>query len=123
MSELRANTISDAAGTGPVTLTGQSAAKAWVNFNGTGTVAVRESFNVGSITDNGTGDYTANFSSSLSISDFGAVCNAKNGDNDGLDIGHSFVSSSRTTTSCRLRGGSSTTANADKAIFDLVVMA
>lgn len=36
-------------------------AKAWVNFNGTGTVAIRGSGNVTSITDNGTGDYTVNF--------------------------------------------------------------
>lgn len=35
--------------------------KAWVNFNGTGTVAIRASGNVSSITDNGTGDYTVNF--------------------------------------------------------------
>lgn len=41
-------------------------AKAWVNFNGTGTVAIRDSFNVSSITDNGTGDYTINFSSAFS---------------------------------------------------------
>ena len=37
------------------------AARAWVNFNGTGTVAIRASSNVSSITDNGTGDYTVNF--------------------------------------------------------------
>ena len=61
MSEIRATTISDLAGTGPATLTGQYAAKAWVNFNGTGTVAIRESGNVSSITDNGTADYTLNF--------------------------------------------------------------
>jgi hypothetical protein len=36
-------------------------AKAWVNFNGTGTPAIRASFNVSSITDNATGDYTVNF--------------------------------------------------------------
>ena len=36
-------------------------AKAWVNFNGTGTVAIRASYNVSSITDNGTGQYTVNF--------------------------------------------------------------
>lgn len=35
--------------------------RAWVNFNGTGTVAIRGSGNVSSITDNGTGDYTVNF--------------------------------------------------------------
>ena len=35
--------------------------RAWVNFNGTGTVAIREDGNVSSITDNGTGNYTVNF--------------------------------------------------------------
>ena len=70
MSEIRANTVSDAAGTGPVTLTGQYAAKAWVNFNGTGTVAIRESGSVASITDNGTGDYTLNYTSALADANY-----------------------------------------------------
>jgi hypothetical protein len=39
--------------------------RAWVNFNGTGTVAIRASGNVTSITDNGTGDYTVNFTTAL----------------------------------------------------------
>jgi hypothetical protein len=39
--------------------------RAWVNFNGTGTVAIRESGNVSSITDNGTGDYTVNFTTAM----------------------------------------------------------
>jgi hypothetical protein len=41
-------------------------ALAWVNFNGTGTVAIRSSYNVSSITDNGTGDYTVNFATPMS---------------------------------------------------------
>jgi hypothetical protein len=40
-------------------------ARAWVNFNGTGTVAIRASGNVTSITDNGTGDYTVNFTTAM----------------------------------------------------------
>ena len=40
--------------------------RAWVNFNGTGTVAIRGSGNVSSITDNGTGDYTVNFTTAMS---------------------------------------------------------
>ena len=44
----------------------QGLAKATVNFNGTGTVAIRNSMNVDSITDNGTGDYTVNFTNSMS---------------------------------------------------------
>lgn len=41
------------------------ACRAWVNFNGTGTVAIRASGNVSSITDNGTGSYTVNFTTAL----------------------------------------------------------
>jgi len=44
--------------------------RAWVNFNGTGTVAIRASFNVTSITDNGTGDYTVNFTTALANANY-----------------------------------------------------
>lgn len=70
MSDLKVTTISDLAGTGPVTLTKQSAAKAWVNFDGTGTAAIRDSVNVASLTDNGTGDYGVNYTSNMSASDY-----------------------------------------------------
>jgi hypothetical protein len=44
--------------------------KAWVNFNGTGTVAIRDSYNVSSITDNGTGDYSVVFSTAMSNANY-----------------------------------------------------
>jgi hypothetical protein len=44
--------------------------KAWVNFNGTGTVAIRASYNVSSITDNGTGDYTVNFTTAMADTNY-----------------------------------------------------
>lgn len=47
--------------------------KAWVNFNGTGTVAIRASFNVSSITDNGVGDYTINFNTALSDANYAVI--------------------------------------------------
>lgn len=50
------------------------AARAWVNFNGTGTVAIRASGNVSSITDNGIGNYTVNFEGALPDADFAGVC-------------------------------------------------
>jgi hypothetical protein len=50
------------------------AARAWVNFNGTGTVAIRESGNVSSITDNGTGDYTVNFTTAMPDANYSIVC-------------------------------------------------
>ena len=74
MSTLRVNTLQNAAGTSDPAISG--AAKAWVNFNGTGTVAIRASFNVSSITDNGTGVYTVNFTNTLADANFSVVVTA-----------------------------------------------
>ena len=43
----------------------QSLTKAWVNFNGTGTAAISDSFNISGLTDNGTGDYTVSFTNDM----------------------------------------------------------
>ena len=59
--------------TGALNATGSApiyACRAWVNFNGTGTVAIRASGNVSSITDNGTGDYTVNFTTAMQDSNY-----------------------------------------------------
>lgn len=61
-------------GTAPV-----YAARAWVNFNGTGTVAIRASGNVSSITDNGTGDYTVNFATAMADVNYSAVASLMSG--------------------------------------------
>jgi hypothetical protein len=55
-----ATALSTASGSAP-----SYSARAWVNFNGTGTVAIRASGNVSSITDNGTGAYTVNFTNAM----------------------------------------------------------
>lgn len=72
MSTVRVNTIENTSGVQ------QYLAKAWVNFNGTGTVAIRASGNVTSITDNGVGDYTVNLTSALADGDYSvaAMCNS-----------------------------------------------
>ena len=65
MSNLVVSNISDgttSVGTGYVV---NGSAKAWVNFNGTGTAAIQDSLNMSSLTDNGTGDYTLTYSNSL----------------------------------------------------------
>ena len=51
--------------------------RAWVNFNGTSTVAIRASGNVTSITDNGTGDYTVNFSTAITDANYSFVAFCK----------------------------------------------
>lgn len=67
MSTAKFDTLSNLAGTQsvPVATVAQGSAKAWVNFNGTGTVAIRAAFNVTSITDNGTGAYIINFATAM----------------------------------------------------------
>jgi hypothetical protein len=57
---------------------GQASVRAWVNFNGTGTVAIRANYNVASITDNGTGDYTVNFTTALPDANYAVVGTGQN---------------------------------------------
>jgi hypothetical protein len=95
MSTLRVDTIQNASGTdSPINVPGT--AKAWVNFNGTGTVAIRASYNVSSITDNGTGDYTVNFTTALVDANYSAVVamqpTASNGGSDTFPINPSTSS-------------------------------
>ncbi len=75
MSVIKATTLSNLAGskTVPTDTVVDGSAKAWVNFNGTGTVAIRRAFNVSSITDNGTGDYTVNFTNAMVDANYCAV--------------------------------------------------
>ena len=64
--------------------------RAWVNFNGTGTVAIRDSGNVSSLTDNGTGDYTVNFTTAMSDANYAIAqtLSAQGSNNDG---GHAVI--------------------------------
>jgi len=55
------------------------ACRAWVNFDGTGTVTIRASGNVSSITDNGTGDYSVNFTTDMEAGNYAATANWTNG--------------------------------------------
>jgi hypothetical protein len=71
---LTISTLSDGTNSTSSTNCIQGSAKAWVNFNGTGTVAIRASYNVSSITDNGTGDYTINFTNALPSANYSGVC-------------------------------------------------
>lgn len=103
MSTLRTNTLSNAAGSAsvPVDTVISGSAKAWVNFNGTGTVAIRAAFNVSSITDNGAGDYTINFTTAMPDANYSATANAA--ETTGAVRAVSAVAN--TTTTCRLRTG------------------
>jgi len=71
------------------------AARAWVNFNGTGTVAIRASGNVSSITDNGVGDYTVNFTTAMADANYTAI----------VTVDYTIVGSSHTRTTSTVQLG------------------
>jgi hypothetical protein len=103
MSTLKVNNITDTSG-GSTNLTVPNTAKAWVNFNGTGTVAIRASFNVSSITDNGTGDYTVNFATALPNANYALSGSAGTAGNqeDPHPVAFSDVSTAPTSSSARI---------------------
>jgi hypothetical protein len=74
--------------------------RAWVNFNGTGTVAIRASGNVSSITDNGTGDYTVNFTTAMPDANYASVATSSVAAGSGLR-GMYRANGTGTTSSCR----------------------
>ena len=111
-SQLNVDTIVDKAGSGGTNVkvantstyvsdggavtqnTVQGLAKAWVNFDGTGTIAARDSFNVSSLTDDGTGLYSVNFNNNFSDGKYAGVGTVGNADASnpgalkGCAIGH-----------------------------------
>jgi len=107
MSVLELNgRVFDASTTGTLTLTGegsattdvtQGLAKCWVNFDGTGTIASRDSFNIASLTDTGTGHYDPNFSNNMSNNDYsatGGISGSGVGGEPGIILGDGYTTSS-----------------------------
>lgn len=101
--------------------------RAWVNFNGTGTVAIRASFNVSSITDNGAGDYTVNFTTALpdtnySMSGSCLAVGATNVQNVVNIAGTESAATTYSTTQCRIVVGRASNGNpTDNAIVNVSV--
>ena len=93
--EAQVKTATNASGSAPI-----YSCRAWCNFNGTGTVAIRASGNVSSITDNGTGLYTVNFTTALPDGNYSAVATGNIASSQCLVS--QYDQSSNTTTSYRL---------------------
>ena len=97
--------------------------KAWCNLNGTGTAAIRDSFNTASITDNGTGDYSTTNTSAMGSVNY--VCNATAGQNSGDQAcaSNNEAGSNRTTTVVRTQVQRSTSDNAlDVSVCEVTKM-
>jgi len=102
------STIPDLSGSN-TTLYPEYKCRAWVNFNGTGTVAIRGSGNVTSITDNNTGDYTVNFTSAMPDVNYCPVgsCRTTNFPNYGslVDTFYNYNTSNITLVTVEARSG------------------
>ena len=108
MSTIKVTNIQDTSGGNSSTSEqiAQGRSKAWVNFSGNGTVAIRDDFNVSSITDNGTGNYTINYTNSMANANYawvGQIGYSGDNTNSLLNVealaGSSNAYSSTTTTS------------------------
>jgi hypothetical protein len=92
------------------------ACRAWCNFDGTGTVAIRESGNVSSITDNGTGDYTVNFTTAMPDANYAVSLSSTN-----MNKRTNDVSSPRTTSSVNVFTFSAANEALDSAYSDVAI--
>lgn len=102
-----------ATGTAPIFATA-----AWVNFNGTGTVAIRASGNVSSITDNGSGDYTVNFTNAMPDANYSASVTA--GGTAGITSGTTLDQTTpRTTSALRIASLNASHAASDAAYVEV----
>ena len=78
MSTIKVTNLQDTSGGNQSTSEqiAQGRAKAWCNFQGTGTVSIRDSFNISSITDRGTGEYTLSFTTAMANTNYSSVFGA-----------------------------------------------
>jgi len=97
--------------------------RAWVNFDGTGTVAVRASGNVTDITDNGTGLYTVNFTTAISDANYSAIVSSTQtaAASGNQAIGIASDTGSYSTTAVSLRSQSSAGADTDQAYVNVAI--
>lgn len=123
MSTIRTDTLQNAAGTKsvPVATVVDGSAKAWVNFNGTGTVAIRAAFNVSSITDNGVGNYTLNFATAMADADYAMAGNQLGGASTSASGARSVCPITFSTTSLRIINTSGTGAAEDSTYVTVAI--
>jgi hypothetical protein len=121
MSTAKFDTLStlDGSQSVPVNTVAQGSAKAWVNFNGTGTVAIRASFNVSSITDDGTGTYTVNFTTAMSDANYSISGSTQSyGSGRYLVVAEAHLSPVKTTSAIKINSAVSGAASQEGFPFD-----
>ena len=109
----------------PNPVTKAQVAKAWVNFNGSGTVSIRDSFNVSSITDDGTGLYTINFTNPMSDTNYAMISGGSSGTATGGSVNFVIAETTsgvtRTTSSIQIRSQMSNGSNVDRVVISVAI--
>ena len=114
MSEILVNKLTGVSTAGSIVVTGegnstttnlqQGLEKAWVNFNGVGTIAARDSFNLSSLSDIGTGEYSVTIASAMSNTNYAVIGAVGRNANDGSMFANPVGSVANTTTTQRVKG-------------------
>tara|TARA_R110000764_G_scaffold88723_1_gene169873 strand:+ start:88 stop:489 length:402 start_codon:yes stop_codon:yes gene_type:complete len=125
MSTIKANNLTNTTGGIPTVKSQQLIPTAWVNFNGTGTVAIRDAENVSSITDNGTGRYFVNFATNMANTNYATLLT----NNDQYFGGVAYLNSTTgdaTTSGIYIRskgnGDSTEAIDYDAATYNVLIM-
>lgn len=118
MSTIKANDLQNASGGIPTVKGQQLIPTAWVNFNGTGTIAIRGSENISSLTDTGTGNYTINFTTNMANS---LYCMAT-GIDEAQDTGAMLAVDSRAVGSFRALTRNNSAALSDQSYINVIVL-
>ena len=122
MGTLRVNTITNLAGEPVIDDNPQGIAKAWVNFDAIGTIAIQDSFNVSSITDVADGNYAINLTTPMSNTKYVTAGSSSSGsDNNATSAGITFPRDNKTVSSFRVRTGDTETNDARDS--DMVMVA
>ena len=132
-SQLKVDTLTGVTTAGSIDVTGegnstttnlqQGLCKQWIHFNGEGTVAILDSFNTNSITDNGTGDHQVTIASDMANNDFsvsGTICSDVSGTNTAAIQGPAV--NEHAVSSYQVYTGSNTTTQDDVAVINLQTM-
>ena len=131
MSEIKVDSLTGKTSAGNITVTSeggaatmqlqQGLAKAWVNFNGQGTIAIRENHGISSLIDNGQGDYTINFVNAFSAATY-TISGSASGNNQPnrgyVGLLGADNSNAPATSSLRIKFGLGSTGSVDGQLFD-----
>ena len=118
MSTVKANDLTNVTGGIPTVKSQQLIPTAWVNFDGVGTIAIRGSENISSLTDQGTGNYIINFTNNMANS---LYCMAT-GIDEGQDTGAMLAVDSRAVGSFRALTRNNAATLSDQSYINVIIL-